>query len=132
IGLGNKAGAIVRGVKDEQGQTVKSSLNEEFLSKISENAKGVTVSAADSFVDMKKIYLEKIAAGSQEEIGREVEIDQDRLNELVEKQKEEGEQKIVYQEFYVWPLLLALLLLVAEVFISDKKKIRRANNRTGE
>ena len=124
IGLGTKAGSIVRGVKDAQGRSVKSSLNEEFLSKISEKAKGVTISAADSFIDLKKIYLDKIAVGGQEELSKEVEIDKDRLNELVEKQKEEGEQKIVYQEFYIWPLLLALLLLLAEFFISDKKRLK--------
>ncbi len=123
VGLGTKAGSIVRGVKDAQGRPVKSSLNEEFLSKISEKAKGINISAADSFVDMKEIYLNKIAAGNLEEISREIEIDKERLNELVEKQKEEGEQKIVYQEFYVYPLFLAILLMLIEFFISDKKKI---------
>lgn len=125
VGIGTKAGSIVLGVKDDQGRAVKSSLNDEFLRKISEKAKGINVSAADNFVDMKAIYLDKIAAGNQEEISKEVEIDKDRLNELVEKQKEEGEQKIVYQEFYVWPLLLALLLLVLEFFITDKKNSKQ-------
>ena len=74
IGLGTEAGSIVRGVKDDQGQLVKSSLNGEFLSNISEKAKGVTVMAADSYVDMKKIYLDTIAVGGQEETGLAVDL----------------------------------------------------------
>jgi len=130
IGIGTKAGSIVLGVKDAQGQAVKSSLNEEFLRGISERAKGINIAAADSFVDMKAIYLDKIAVGTQEEISKEVEVNKDRLNELVEKQKEEGEQKIVYQEFYVWPLLLALLLLVIEFFMTDRKKTKQLSEQS--
>jgi len=124
IGLGTQAGAIVRGVQDSQGQQVKSSLNAEFLNNISQRAKGVSISAADSFLDMKEIYKTKIAGGIHEEIGREVEVDPDKLRELVEKQKEEGEQKVIYQELYLYPLLLALLLLIVEFFISEKKAQR--------
>lgn len=125
IGLGTRAGSIVRGVKDEQGQPVKSSLNEEFLQNISKNAKGIYVSVAESFVDIKSIYLNRIAVNNNKEISKEIEVDKDRLNELVEKQKEEGEQKVVYQEFYIYPLFLAIILLALEFFISEKKTIRR-------
>jgi Ca-activated chloride channel family protein len=125
IGLGTKAGAIVRNVQDSQGQQVKSRLNEEFLKNISQRAKGVAISAADSFLDIKEIYKSRIAAGSREEIGREVEVDPDKLQELVEKQKEEGEQKVVYKELYPFPVLLALLLLSVEFFIPEKKRAIR-------
>lgn len=124
IGLGTKAGSLVRGVKDPQGEPVKSSLNEEFLKNISQRAKGISITAADSFIDMKEIYKNRIAGGSREEIGREVEVDAEKLKELVEKQKEEGEQKVVYQELYHYPLLLALLFLTIEFFISEKRKSR--------
>ena len=53
IGLGTKAGSIILGVKDSQGNPVKSSLNEEFLKNISRNAKGIYVSVEDSYFDMK-------------------------------------------------------------------------------
>jgi len=125
IGIGTKAGSVLLGVKDAQGKAVKSRLNEEFLREISKRAKGINIAAADSFVDMKEIYLDKIVAGTRKEISKEVEVNKDRLKELVEKQKEEGEQKIVYQELYVWPLLIALLLLITEFFITDRKKIRQ-------
>jgi Ca-activated chloride channel homolog len=126
IGLGTKAGSIVHGVKDSQGNPVRSSLNEEFLKNISRNAKGIYVSVEDSYVDMKEIYKNNIAVEgpTDKEIEKEIDIDPDKLKELVQKQKEKEEKKVVYEEFYIYPLILAVFLLFAEFFISEKKRIR--------
>jgi len=125
IGLGSKGGALVQGVKDQKGQQVKSSLNEEFLKNISAQAKGINISMADGFVDMKEIYHSKIATEKSKEKLREIELNKNRLQELVEKQKEEGEQKVVYRELYVYPLILAILLLIADLFISERRKSKK-------
>ena len=124
IGLGTKAGSIVHGVKDRQGNPVRSSLNEDFLKSISRKAEGVYVSVEDSYVDMKEIFRKNIAVGGSEDFfkEKEIELDQDMLKELVQKQKEEEEQKVVYEEFYVYPLALAIFLLLMEFFISERRK----------
>ncbi len=126
IGLGTPGGAIVHGVKDRHGGAVRSGLNEPFLKAVSQNGEGVYVSVKDSHVDMKTIYRENIAVGGSEEMEKEKEItvDQEKLKELVQKQKEREEQKVVYEEFYIHPLALAILLLLVEFFISDRKKHR--------
>ncbi|MBU0992883.1 MAG: VWA domain-containing protein [Proteobacteria bacterium] len=126
IGIGTKAGAIVQGVKDENGNPVKSSLNEEFLKGISNHAKGVYIAVEDSNVNMADIYKKYIAPEGQTDIEKEIAVDSDKLKELVQKQKEEEEQKVVYIEYYIYPLFLSIFILIAEFFIPEKKRIRRA------
>jgi len=130
IGLGSRDGSVIQGVKDKNGQVVKSSLNEDFLKNISARAKGINISVADGLVDIKDIYLSKITTEANNEKLKEIEMDKNRLKELVEKQKEKGEQKIVYKELYTYPLLLALILLLAEFFISEKKSTRKQSTPT--
>ena len=128
IGLGSREGSVVQGVKNQNGQVVKSSLNEDFLKNISAKAKGLNISVADGVVDMKNIYLTKIATEANKEKLKEIELDKNRLKELVEKQKEKGEQKIVYKELYTYPLLLALILLITEFFVSEKKRKTKSSD----
>ncbi|MCP4694429.1 MAG: VWA domain-containing protein [Desulfobacterales bacterium] len=124
IGLGTPGGAIIHGVKDRHGNPVRSGLNEPFLKAISQNGEGVYVSVKDANVDMKTIYRENIAVGGADDLEKEKEItvDPDKLKELVRKQKEREEQKVVYEEFYIYPLALGLLLLLVEFFLTDRKK----------
>ncbi len=126
IGLGTPGGAIIHGVKDQHGNPVRSGLNEEFLKTIGEKARGVYVSVKDSFVDIKSIYRNNIATGGPEDLQKEkeIEVDKDKLKELVQKQKEREDQKVVYEEFYIYPLALAIALLLIEFFITDRKKRR--------
>lgn len=126
IGLGTKSGSVIQGVKDSSGNAVKSSLNEGFLKNISHHAKGVYVSVEDSAVDMKEIYKKHIAPAGPEDVEKEMEVDKDKMKELVQKQKEKEEQKVVYREYYIYPLALALMLLVLEFFISEKKRVKEA------
>ncbi len=127
VGLGTRAGSIVLGVKDSNGNPVRSSLNEEFLKNISQKAKGIYVSVEDSHVDMKEIFRKNIAIQGPYDLEkeREIELDEDKLKELVQKQKEKEEKKVVYEEFYIYPLILAVILLVVEFFISEKKRYYR-------
>lgn len=125
IGMGTKGGAIIPGVKDEKGNPVKSNLNEALLKGISNNAKGVYVAVEDSMVNMAEIFKTHMAPDEKMDIEKEMEVDPDKLKELVQKQKEEEEQKVVYEEYYIYPLFLAILILIAEFFIPERKRIRR-------
>jgi hypothetical protein len=117
IGLGTPAGAIIRGVVDKNGQPVKAGIDADFLQQISKRAKGVNIIAADGFVDIGKVYRRQIAVDRDEQIAGAMKIKQNALKELLQKETDEGEQKITYKELYILPLFLALCLLVIEFFI---------------
>ena len=125
IGMGTRAGAIVQGIKDENGQPVKSSLNEDFLKGIAHHAKGVYVAVEDSNVNMADIYKKHIAPEGRIDLEKEMTLDADKLKELVQKQKEEEERKVVYKEYYAYALALAILLIALEFFIPERKRARR-------
>jgi Ca-activated chloride channel family protein len=125
IGMGTKGGAIIPGVKDQAGNPVKSTLNESFLKGISHRSKGVYMAVEDSMVNMTEIFKKHIAPEEKMDIEKEMAVDPDKLKELVQKQKEEEEQKVVYEEYYIYPLFLAILILVAEFFIPERKRVRR-------
>ena len=130
VGLGTRNGSLVQGVKDAQGNPVKSSLNEEFLAQISKESEGIYVAVTDSNVDMLQVYQDNIGTEEAGEIEKELELDPDRLKELVQKEKEQEEIKVVYEEFYTFPLFLAILLLIGEFFISEKKGVSKLTGRT--
>ncbi|PCJ52132.1 MAG: hypothetical protein COA79_24665 [Planctomycetota bacterium] len=127
LGIGTKSGSILQGIKDFDGKRVKSSLNETFLQRISQVAKGVYIPIADGDIDLKKVYTNEIAKNSEsdEERIKEVLISQNKLNNYVQKQKESEERKVFYRELYYIPLMISLLLLSLEFYISDKKRIKR-------
>lgn len=126
IGMGTKGGAIIPGVKDQAGNPVKSTLNESFLKGISLRSKGVYIAVEDSVVNMKEIFKEHIAPEERMDLEKEMDVDPDKLKELVQKQREEEDQKVVYEEYYIYPLFLAILILVAEIFIPERKRVRRS------
>ena len=128
LGIGTRAGAIVQGVKDEQGQPVKSSLQEDFLKGIAHHAKGVYVAVEDSNVNMADIYKKHIAPEGKTDLEKEMTLDRDKLKELVQKQKEEEERKVVYKEYYAYSLALAILLIVLEYFIPERRRSRRVTS----
>ena len=131
VGLGTRGGAIIKDesgaiLKDENGQPVRSSLNEAFLQNISKNSQGVYVPAADSNINMEEIYQNKIAVERQDMIKeKEIEVNKDSLKELVQKQKSKEEQKILYQEFYFYPLFFVILLLIIEFSLNTRKTVRK-------
>ena len=127
IGLGTRAGAVVQGVKDENGNPVKSGINEALLQGISKNANGIYVSASNGNVDMTQIYTTKIASVKDRDLQQESEttVDEEKLKELVQKQRQTQEEKVVYEELYTYPIFIAVLLLIGELILGDRKRAPR-------
>jgi Ca-activated chloride channel family protein len=110
IGIGTAAGDLLRVteangnsdyVRDEQGNVVKSHLNEALLQQIAGAAGG--------------FYLPMRGANA---------IDTLYERGLAPLPKSEGRERLVrrYHEQYHWPLALAMLLLLAELFLPERKK----------
>jgi len=111
VGIGNPAGEPIPILdrtgnqvgfkKDENGQVIVSKLDEETLQKISLATGGKYYNASAGEMELDKIF---------EEIGR------------MEKKELEGTLVTKYDDRYQWPLLLALLFIVGEFFVPEKKK----------
>ena len=128
IGIGSTEGTLVQAgtgggnsdyVRDEKGQVVKSKLNEVLLQQIATAAGG--------------FYLPLRGANTM-----------DTLYErgLAPMPKSEGKEKLVrrYHEQFQWPLAAAMLLLLAEMFLPERRsptrrepktKLQRAGSETG-
>ena len=120
VGIGSAEGTLVAVkdadgnsdyIRDEKGQVVKSKLNEALLKQIATTAGGfyVPLRGADT---MNTVYN----------------------NGLGLLPKSEGPGKMVrhYHEQYHWPLALALLLLIAEMFFPERRPpARRADKLAG-
>lgn len=87
--------------KDEKGEVIVSRLNEQILQKISLASGGKYYHASAGEMELERIY---------EEISK------------LEKKELEGTLVTRYDDRFQWPLLLALLLIVGEFFMSEKKK----------
>jgi Ca-activated chloride channel homolog len=114
VGVGTPSGELVplmRGgkdgvfVKDETGQPVKSRLNETMLQKIAEATGGRYEPLGQQAEGLEAIYREKLS--------------------LVPKQDLAERLQRVPIERFQWPLMLALILLLAEFVISDRKRSRK-------
>jgi Ca-activated chloride channel homolog len=99
---GGKNGVFV---KDEKGQPVKSRLDETMLQKIAEATGGRYEPLGQQAEGLEAIYLEKLS--------------------LVPKQDLSERMQRVPIERFQWPLILALILLLAEFVISDRKRSRK-------
>jgi Ca-activated chloride channel family protein len=99
---GGKNGAFV---KDEKGRPVKSSLDETMLQKIAETTGGRYEPLGQQAEGLEAIYREKLS--------------------LVPKQDLAERMQRVPIERFQWPLMLALILLLAEFAISDRKRNRK-------
>jgi Ca-activated chloride channel family protein len=113
IGIGTKDGELIpltdqtggkSFLKDRQGNVVKSRLDETSLQKIAINTGGVYVRATNAEFGLDLIYKERISR--------------------MEKRELEAKMNKHYEERFQVFLWLALLLLVVEHFISDKKIIK--------
>ncbi len=94
--------------KDEEGQVIVSKLDEETLQKISLATGGKYFNASAGEMELDKIF---------DEIGK------------MEKKELEGTLVTKYDDRYQWPLLVALLLVVGEFFVPEKKKPAQGVNR---
>jgi Ca-activated chloride channel family protein len=114
IGVGTPNGELLRQkddkgnltyIKDEDGNVVKSRLNERLLTQIATAASGfyMALSGANT---MERLYASGLAPLPKSEI----------KTKLIKQ----------YHERFQWPLGLAILLLLLEVFLPDRKKIPRS------
>jgi len=99
---GGKDGAFV---KDEKGQPVKSRLDETMLQKIAETTGGRYEPLGQQAEGLEAIYREKLSLVPKHELAERM-------------------QKVPIERFQ-WPLMAALILLLAEFVISDRKRRRK-------
>jgi len=114
VGIGTKEGDLVpvmdesgqkAFLKDAQGNVIKSHLDEGSLQKIALSTAGVYVRATNTEFGLDLIYRERISKMEKREL-------QSKMNKHYEERF----------QIFLW---LALLLLVIEPFISDKKQARK-------
>lgn len=118
IGIGTGEGELLRikdaqgnddYVRDEQGNVVKSHLNERLLQEIASASEGGFYLPLRGAKTIETLYREGLAKGPQSE----------------------HQEKLVkqYQERYQWPLGLAIVLLVLEALLPERR--RETTNLTG-
>ena len=113
VGVGTPAGELIplkrRGkgsfVKDDQGQLIKSRLDEKMLQNIAETTGGQYEPLGQQAEGLDAIYKQKLS--------------------LVPKHELSERMQRVPVDRFEWPLLLALILLVVEFAISDRKPRRK-------
>ena len=114
IGVGTPDGQILRikdaqghedYIRDEQGNAVKSHLNERLLQEIAGTSEGGFYLPLRGAKTMENLYEKGLAS----------------------LPKSEHQEKLIrqYQDRYHWPLAIALLLLVAETLLPERKRERR-------
>lgn len=111
VGIGNPAGQPIPVMdrngnqigfkKDENGEVIISKLDEVSLQKISLATGGKYYNASAGEMELDRIF---------EEISK------------MEKKELEGTLVTKYDDRYQWPLLLALILIVGEFFLPERKK----------
>lgn len=113
IGIGSKEGELIpvkdeKGnvsfLKDKQGGVVKTKLDEDILKKIALGTNGSYIRATATEFGLDILYAEKISK--------------------LEKNEIDVKMKKRYEERYQIPLFIAFCLILAEICISDRKKIK--------
>ena len=108
VGIGSPEGATItdslgRPKRDAAGQVVISKLNEQILQDIAKATNGVYV------------HLQTADAAVNSVMGQLAQIEKKALGDT---------SLYTYETFYAWLALPMLLLLIAEIFLPDRKKIR--------
>ena len=109
LGIGSPEGATITDTagnpkKDASGQVVITKLNEEILQRIAAQTNG------------KYVHLENSDAALKDIMGQYSEIEKKALGDT---------SMFQYNTFYHWMAIPMLLLLIAEVFLPDRKKIKQ-------
>jgi len=116
VGVGNPEGSTIpiqyqngrRDVmRDQKGEVVRTKLDESTLKKIAEMTKGLYVPLGRGAEGLNTIYQEKLRLMPKTD-----------LNQRMEK---------IPLEKFVWPLALAVLLLLVEFFLPDRKRVKPAH-----
>ncbi len=112
IGIGTKEGELIRlldekgqltYLKDGTGKVVKTRLNERILQDVARTTGGTYVRSSGAEFGLDLIYRQNLSKMEKRDI-------KERMSKL-------------YHERYQLPLTLALLLLIVEPFIGDKRKV---------
>ncbi len=112
IGIGTAEGELIpitdaagnrTFLKDREGRTVKSRLDESTLQQIALAANGSYVRSTSTAFGLDRVYSE-------------------RISKLAPKEEESSRKKQPYLR-YQWPLAMALLLLGLEPWLSDRKRM---------
>ena len=112
IGIGTKEGDLISVrdksgkktfLKDSEGNVVKSSLNEDLLRKIALTTGGMYIRSSGAEFGLDLIYEEKLSKMEKREIKEEM-------------------AKLYHERFQI-PLAIALLLLLIEMCLNDRKRI---------
>ncbi len=107
VGIGTKEGELLNPnlVRDEQGNAVKSHLNEDLLTKIASATDGGFYLPLSGAKTMDTLYERGLAP----------------------LPKSEHAEKTVkhYREQFYWPLAAAILMLLVEILLPERKRVRR-------
>jgi Ca-activated chloride channel family protein len=116
VGIGNPAGEPIPIIsrnnkqvgfkKDSEGEVIVTKLDEAILQKISITTGGKYYHATAGEIELDRIF---------EEIAK------------MEKKELEGTLVTRFDDRFQWPLIIALLLIIGEFFLSEKKKIAGVN-----
>ncbi len=111
VGIGTREGDLIEianedgsrsFLKDRDGNYVKSRLNESLLAQIAQTTGGTYVRAAGADFGLERIYDKELAK--------------------MEKRDIDNKMEKKYHERFQYPLSLALILLVAEVLVMERKR----------
>ena len=101
---GNKVGYK----KDKNGEVIVTKLDEMTLQKIALNTGGKYYNASPGEMELDKVY--------------------DDISKM-EKKELEGKLLMQYEDRFQYPLALAILLIIGEFFLSEKRKVRSIKNK---
>jgi Ca-activated chloride channel homolog len=114
IGIGGEIGAPLPNPsgaggfrKNEQGEVILSKLDETTLQQIALETGGSYVRSVTGDIDLKTIY-------------------KDQINKHIEKKELKSERRKIWQERFQWFIFIALLFLVTETCLSEKRPLEKS------
>jgi Ca-activated chloride channel homolog len=114
IGIGGEIGAPLPNPsgaggfrKNEQGEVILSKLDETTLQQIALETGGSYVRSVTGDIDLKTIYI-------------------DQINKHIEKKELKSERRKIWQERFQWFIFIALIFLVAETCLSEKRPLEKS------
>ncbi len=103
----DRSGKQVGFKKDENGDVIVTQLDEAILQKIALATGGKYYHASAGELELDKIFTQI---------------------EGMEKKELEGSLVTRYDDRFQWPLLLAIVLVVGEFFLPERRKVRKERN----
>ena len=114
IGIGGEIGAPLPDLsgnggfrKNQQGEVILSKLDETTLQQIALETGGSYVRSVTGDIDLKTIY-------------------QDQIKKHIEKKELKSERRKIWQERFQWFIFIALIFLVIETCLSERKPLEKS------